>query len=269
MLKQWLLILFLFILIVTLAYFSQRSFIYFPSPENPNPKDFQAEDMQIIKIPVTDGMTLSSWYKPSVDKKPVILYLHGNAGHIGYRMYLVRQFLSEGFGVLLLEYRGYGGNPGKPTESGLYQDARGAMHFLQQQGIQGSNIVLYGESLGTGIATQMATEFPVCALVLQSPYTSFTALARFHYPWLPIPVIDKYDSLSRIQKIHVPILMLHGKRDEVVPFNQGLTLFNHANQPKEWIEFPDKGHQNLWDAHFAQVIIHFIHDHCGTGSQLQ
>ncbi|MCW8444452.1 alpha/beta fold hydrolase [Fluoribacter gormanii] len=262
--KQWLLVLILFILIATVAYFWQRYFIYFPSSEKPNLQDFQAEDMQIIKIPVVNGLTLSSWYKPPVDKKPVILYLHGNAGHIGYRMPLVRQFLSEGFGVLLLEYRGYGGNSGKPTESGLYQDARAAMQFLQQRGIEGKNIVLYGESLGTGVATQMAIEFPVCALVLQSPYTSLTALARFHYSWLPMPMIDRYDSLSRIQKIHVPILMLHGKLDEVVPYNQGLALFNQANQPKEWIEFSDKGHQNLWNAHFAQAVVHFINVYCGA-----
>ncbi|MGM9452026.1 alpha/beta hydrolase [Legionella bozemanae] len=261
--KQLLLVLFLFILIVTLAYFLQRHFIYFPSPEKPSLSDFQAEDMQIIKLPVADGLTLSSWYKPAVDNKPTILYLHGNAGHIGYRMYLARQFLSQGFGVLLLEYRGYGGNPGKPTESGLYQDARAAMTFLQQQGVPVNNIVLYGESLGTGVATQMATEFPICSLVLQSPYTSLTALARFHYSWVLMPVIDKYDSLSRIQNIHVPILMLHGKLDEVVPYDQGLALFNHANQPKKWIEFANKGHHNLWDEHFAQIVIHFINTYCG------
>ncbi|KTC78860.1 Alpha/beta hydrolase family protein [Legionella cherrii] len=262
MLKQLLLILFIFILIFVLSFSLQRYFIYFPSSEQPDRNAFEAEDMQLIEIPVADGLTLNSWYKPSVDKKPTILYFHGNAGHIGYRMYLVRQFLSEGFGVLLLEYRGYGGNPGKPTESGLYQDGRAAMKFLQHQGIETENIVLYGESLGTGVATQMATEFPVCALVLQSPYTSFTALARFHYPWLFMPLRDKYDSLSRIQKIHTPVLMLHGKLDQIVPYEQGVVLFNHANQPKKWIEFSDKGHQDLWSPHFAHSVMHFINSYC-------
>ena len=176
-------------------------------------------------------------------------------------MYLAHKFLAAGFGVLLLEYRGYGGNPGKPTELGLYEDARAAMHFLQQQGIPDNNIVLYGESLGTGVATKLATEFPICALVLQSPYTSLSALARCHYG-LPIPLRDKFDSLSRIQKIHVPILMLHGKLDVVVPYSQGLTLFNFANQPKKWIEFPTKGHHDLWDTHFADEVSHFINSSC-------
>lgn len=262
MLKPIALIILFLILFFVMIYSLQRNFIYFPSTQTPNPKEFLAENMQQINIPVAVDLTLSSQYKPPLPNKPVILYLHGNAGHIGYRMYLARQFLSAGFGVLLLEYRGYGGNPGKPTESGLYEDGRAAIHYLRQQGIQEHNIVLYGESLGTGVATQLATEFSVCAMVLQSPYTSFTALGRYHYPWLPIPVTDKYDSLSRIQKIHTPILMLHGKLDEVVPYTQGVMLFNMANQPKKWIEYPTKGHHDLWDTHFAMAVINFINEHC-------
>ncbi|AUH72011.1 alpha/beta hydrolase [Legionella sainthelensi] len=261
-LKQFLLLLFLILLMFLIAYFLQRHFIYFPDEEKPHTKDFQAQDMEVVQIHEAGGLILHSWYKPPTHNNPTILYLHGNGGHIGYRMSLVRQFLSEGFGVLLLEYRGYGGNPGSPTEAGFYQDGRAAIQFLYQQGIQGNNMILYGESLGTGVATQLATEFPICALVLQSPYTSLTALARYHYFWLPIPLIDKYDSLSRIQKIHVPTLMLHGQLDEVVPYSQGLTLFKFANQPKKWVAFPDKGHQNLWDARFACVVSQFIHSYC-------
>lgn len=261
MLKQLLLVVFLLILALLITYSLQRSFIYYPSAETPNREDFHAQDMQVIKIPVADGLTLNAWYKPSVAHKPVILYLHGNSGHIGYRMHLARQFLSAGFGILLLEYRGYGGNPGKPTESGLYEDGRAAMRFLQHED-QHQQIVLYGESLGTGVATQLATEFPSCALVLQSAYTSLTALARYHYPWLPLPLMDKYDSLSRIQEIHAPILMLHGKLDEVVPYSQGLMLFNLANQPKQWVEFPTKGHHDLWSDHFIHTVIHFINSYC-------
>lgn len=261
MIKQLLLVVFFLILTLLIIYSLQRYFIYFPSVEKPHRKHFHAEDMQVIKIKVADGLILNAWYKPSIAHKPVIVYLHGNAGHIGFRMDLMRQFLSAGFGVLLLEYRGYGGNPGKPTESGLYEDGRAAMRFLQGEK-QHKPIVLYGESLGTGIATKLAMEFPVCALVLQSPYTSLTALARYHYPLLPIPIIDKYDSLSRMQQIHTPILMLHGKLDEVVPYNQGLTLFNLANRPKQWVEFSTKGHNDLWNEQFVYVVINFINTYC-------
>lgn len=254
-------VVFFLMLALLVTYSLQRYFIYFPSGELPSRKDFHAQDMEVIKLSVADGLTLNAWYKPSVGHKPVILYLHGNAGHIGHRMHLVRQFLSAGYGVLLLEYRGYGGNPGKPTEAGFYEDGRAAMRFLQHEK-QSKQIVLYGESLGTGVATQLATEFSVCAVVLQSPYTSLSALARYHYRWLPVPVIDKYDSLSRIQQIHAPLLMLHGKLDVVVPYSQGLSLFNLANQPKQWQEFPTKGHHDLWDEHFAPTVIHFINSYC-------
>lgn len=264
MLKSFLLLVFALILIWVLAYSLQRYFIYFPSREKPKREEFNAEDMQVILISIAEGLTLSSWYKPATQGKPTLLYLHGNAGHIGYRMYLVRQFLDAGLGVLLLEYRGYGNNPGNPTESGLYDDGRAAIHFLQKQGIPEKHIVLYGESLGTGVATKIATEFSICALVLQSPYTSLRALGRYHYPWLPIPTRDKYDSLSRIHKIHAPVLMLHGKLDVVVPYRQGRALFHEANQPKKWIEFPMKGHLNLWDASYAHTVIDFIKSYCSS-----
>lgn len=266
-LKQMVLITVLVLVVLLLIYVFQRHLIYFPDTEQPLPQNFSAADMKIIKIPVSKDITLSSWYRPAQDKKTTILYLHGNAGHIGYRMPLVRSFISAGFGVLLLEYRGFGGNPGTPTESGFYQDGRAALLFLQQQGIEVSNIVLYGESLGTGVATKLATEFKTCAVVLQSPYTSLTALARYHYPWLPpLPFMDKYDSLSRIQDIHTPLFVMYGKLDNVVPPEQSLTLFEKANQPKEMVEFSTKGHHDLWDNNFAVLLINFIHKTCVPGS---
>lgn len=251
---------FIYILLLVLGYLLQRHFIYFPSKVMPDRKTFHAEDMQVISLLTPDHLRLQAWYKPAQHNQPTLLYLHGNAGHIGYRIFLTRQFLSKGLGVLLLEYRGYGGNPGSPTEAGLYEDGRAGIHFLQQQHVK--KIVLFGESLGTGVATKLATEFQTCALVLQSPYTSFTALSRYHYPFLPIPIRDKYDSLKRISSIHVPLLILHGKQDTIVPYSQGQTLFQHANEPKEWVTFEHKGHHDLWDADFARQIILFIEKHC-------
>lgn len=256
---------FLVVLLVGIStYTLQRSFIYFPTPIQPNPQSLLTAGLQPIKLPVTNKLTLNSWYKSPLPNKPVVMYLHGNAGTVRDRLYLTHQFISVGFGVLLLEYRGYGGNSGSPSERGLYQDGRAAMHFLSQQGIPEKKIVLYGESLGTGVATQLATEYPICALVLQSAYTSLIDLARYHYFWLPIPIWDKYDSLSRIRHIHAPILMLHGQLDRVVPYTQGLKLFKQANQPKQWHEFPNKGHNDLWDNNFALIITQFINQYCIT-----
>ena len=247
-----------FFLMLAMIYIFQRHLIYFPATKTPTRQAYDAGDMQSIKLTTSDNVILNAWYKPAATDKPTILYLHGNAGHIGFRMYLVRQFISQGFGVLLFDYRGYGGNKGTPTEEGLYQDARAAMYFLQQQGLGNKQLILYGESLGTGVATKLATEFQICALILQSPYTSLTALTRYHYPWLFIPPKDKYDSLERIKNIHAPLLILHGKRDDVVPYLLGLELFNQANEPKQWVAFPDRGHNDLWDTKFVEVVNHFI-----------
>jgi len=249
---------FVFLLILVTVYLLQRHLIYFPETKIPSRRVFHAEDMQSINLTTSDNLKLNAWYKPAVINMPTILYLHGNGGHIGYRMYLVRHLLYQGYGVLLPDYRGYGGNPGKPTEEGLYLDGRAAMDFLQEHAIKNSRIVLYGESLGTGVATKLASEFPACALILQSPFTSLPAVARFHYPWLLIPPTDKYDSLGRINNIHMPILFLHGKQDEIVPYYQGKQLFNQANDPKQWVEFSKRGHEDLWDTKFVGVVTDFI-----------
>lgn len=243
----------IFIIFSSLMYIFQRYFIYFPTKETPNQQFFHAEDMQKINLRTSDGLNLLAWYKAPKEKQPTLLYLHGNAGHIGNRMFLARHLITAGLGILLVEYRGYGGNKGKPTEQGFYTDARAAMRFLERRGIS-SRLVLYGESLGTGVAVKMATEFSTCALVLQSPYTSLFAVARFHYPWIFIPPSDRFDSLALIASLKVPILILHGKQDPIIPFKQGLELYSHANEPKIFIALNNKGHSNLWDKSFIKVV---------------
>ncbi|MFA5959171.1 MAG: alpha/beta hydrolase [Tatlockia sp.] len=249
--------------IVLLFYVFQRHLIYFPEHESPKLQDYHATDMTLVTLQTKDNLVLTSWYKPAINNQPTLLFLHGNAGHIGYRMPLVRQFINAGFGVFLLEYRGYGGNRGVPTEHGLYEDGRTALQFLYQKGAESIHVVLYGESLGTGIATKLAVEYPVCAVILQSPFTSLVSLSRHHYPWLIIKPWDQFNSLERIKQIHVPLLVLHGKQDQIVPFNEGLTLFNQANEPKKMLVFADQNHNDLWSASgFSEEIIHFVQTHC-------
>lgn len=239
----------------------QRQLIYVPSSTIPNRTTAHADDMKIITLHTQDGLNLMSWYKPAYTHQPTVLILHGNAGNIATRMTLARSLMDAGLGVLLLEYRGYGGNPGQPTEQGFYQDARAAMNFLHQQSIQNKDIILYGESLGTGVATKLATEYKVAAVILQSPYTSLTALGRYHYPWIFIKPWDKFDSLSRITQISSPLLILHGKKDTLVPYQQGLQLFNAAHQQKFMISYPQKGHHRLWEAPgLMHEVIEFIHN---------
>jgi len=245
-------------------YLFQRQVIYYPSRETPKRRDYQAMDMQVVGLTTADGLQLHAWYKVAQINQPTLLYLHGNAGNIGNRIGFARQFIHAGFGLLLLEYRGYGGNKGRPTEKGLYEDGRAGLQFLQQQGVKPKSIVLYGESLGSGVATKLAQEIRSCAVVLQSPYTSLTELARYHYPWLLfLKTWDKFDSMSRIASIQAPLLILHGKKDDIVPFSQGVALFQRAHNPKEILSFELYGHNDLSSAPgFAEKVIEFVKLHC-------
>lgn len=259
----------IFVMLMLLLYLFQRHLIYFPSREVPQLNDYQANDMRIITLNTQDGLVLNSWYKPAKTNQPTVLYLHGNAGHIGGRMAWARQFMNAGLGMLLLEYRGYGGNKGRPSEKGLYEDGRAGMRFLHQQGIKSEKIALYGESLGTGVATKLAVENKICAIVLQSPYTSLSDLARYHYPWLWFKPWDRFDSIHRIQAIHAPLLILHGTKDDVVPYSQGQALFQQASKPKKMLSISLEGHNTMWNApDFSKNIVDFIDHHCTQGKRI-
>ncbi|HAU1151784.1 TPA: alpha/beta hydrolase [Legionella pneumophila] len=250
-------------IVITLMYLFQRHLIYFPNRHTPKLEDYNASDMKIVSLHTEDNLHLKSWYIPAGKHRPTILYLHGNAGHIGYRMPLAREFIDAGLGVFLLEYRGYGGNPGKPNEKGLYEDGEAAIEFLIQHGVPSKSVILYGESIGTGVATQLATKYPVCAVILQSPFTSLTRLAQYHYPLNFLKPWDQYNSLARMKKIHAPLLVLHGKLDQIVPYQEGLNVFNEANEPKKMLSFDDKEHNDLWSAdNFSREIIQFALNQC-------
>lgn len=245
-------------------YIFQRYLIYMPAKDVPTREVYDALDMQVLHLVTADNIALLAWYKAATANQPTILLLHGNAGNIGYRMPLARQFITAGFGVLLLEYRGYAGNSGSPSERGFYTDSDAAMVFLHKQGISDKQIVLYGESLGTAVATQVATHYFVCALILQSPFTSLASIAQRQYPWIPLKPWDRFDTLSRIQNIQTRLLILHGTHDTLVPFDDGLTLFKHALEPKQLLEFPGRGHNDLWDDDFFKQVIAFIRGNCAS-----
>lgn len=264
MLKQIVLIAgVIFFGVLLLMYVFQRNLIYFPDRHIPDLIKFKAQDMDVVTLKTKDNITLRSWYIHAEKNKPTILYLHGNAGHIGYRMPLAREFIKSGMGLFLLEYRGYGGNKGSPSEKGFYIDSETALNYLKKQGVPSRKIALFGESLGTGVATKMASEHPFCALILQSPFTSLTNLSRHYYPWLFVKPWDEYDSLARIKKIKMPLLVLHGTSDRIVPYSEGLSLFQGANEPKKMITIKNYDHNNLWNSKgFSDELIHFVNTYC-------
>jgi len=236
--------------IVLFFYVVQRKLIYFPSSYAPQPLDVGVGDMRIVELQTNDGITLRAWYKPAATtNKPTIVYFHGNAGNIGHRAMHVKPFLQKGYGVLLVTYRGYSQNPSYPSEEGLYLDAQSALNFLQKQKVNFSCIALYGESIGCAVAIEMATKYPVGALILLSPFTSLVALGKYHYPFLPISMLlkDRYNSLEKASYVHTPTLIIHGKYDNIVPVQFGQKLYEALDEPKEIQLISDRGHNDLFE----------------------
>ncbi|MBS0357904.1 MAG: alpha/beta fold hydrolase [Proteobacteria bacterium] len=252
----------IYLLAVLLTYIFQRNLMYHPNKNKASPEQVNAADMQVITLSTEDQLSITAWYKAANPHLPTLIYFHGNAGSFADRIDRIRSYLNQGFGVLLLSYRGYAGNPGEPSEKGLYQDARAAIKFLlEQQKIPARCIVLFGESLGTGIAVQMATEYSVGAVVLQTPYTSFENLGKFHYRYFPSRWLlkDRYNSLSKIKQVNSPLLVLHGTNDDLVPLSEGKKLFQAANEPKEMKIYPGANHNGIFTQKMAQDVIAFIH----------
>lgn len=258
MLKFFLIPFLIYLGILSVLYLNQRWFIYFPSSLQMSPSQAGVPEMQIVTLQTEDGLNLQAWYRESkAPNIPTIIFFHGNAGSIGNRGFIVKPFLNAGFGVLLLTYRGYSGNPGSPSEEGLYKDARAALKFLLNKKVPEKSIVLYGESIGGALAIKMGTEYHPGALILQSPFTSLGEIGQYHYPIFPLKwmIKDKFNSLLIAPQIKSPTLILYAKNDDIVPSEFSLELFNAIESPKQLVEFPQLGHNDFFD---PDVAIDFI-----------
>ena len=241
-------------------YVFQRQLLYFPDRARPELLGLEKLGVREVMLTTEDGLSLLSWYLPARPGRPVIAYFHGNGGHIGYRVERLLRFAREGCGMLMAEYRGYGGNPGAPSEIGFYADGRAALAFLDREGVAPNRLVLYGESLGSGVAVALAVDHDIAALVLEAPFTSVAEVAQCHFPYVPASrmVVDRFDSLSRIGKVRAPILVLHGERDRVVPVRYGRAVFDAAPEPKEGWCAPEAGHEDLARYGSLDVVVGFI-----------
>jgi len=257
--------------VVASAYLLQRHLLYFPTRTTPTPDAWDAEDMQVVAFGTADGVRLSAWYRPPEQEHgAVVVYFHGNASHIGSQAFKARPLIAAGHGVLLVEYRGYAGNPGQPTEAGLYHDGRAALSYLREIGIRDKQMILYGESLGSGIAVQLASEFATLGgLILEAPFTSIPDAAARHYFWLPVYSLtqDRYESLKKIGAVRAPLLILHGERDGVVPLTHGRHLYQAAQEPKDLVVFPRGRHSDLHEHGSLDHILAFIRAQAGGRGQ--
>jgi len=251
--------------VLAALYFMQRSLLYLPDQTRPTPVAFGVPEMAAVTLTTEDGLSLLAWWTPPRETGgPVLVYFHGNGGHIGYRGLKIRPYLDRGFGVLLVAWRGYSGNGGSPTEAGLYADGRAALRFLESRGIAVGQRVFYGESLGSGPAVELAAEGAAGALVLEAPFTSIADMAASQFPIFPARrlVRDRFDSIAKIGLVAVPLLIVHGERDGIVPARMGRALLAAANPPKEGVFLPRAGHNDLYDHGAAAHVLRFIDRLC-------
>jgi fermentation-respiration switch protein FrsA (DUF1100 family) len=238
----------------------QRYLMYFPDGSLPSPGDAGAPGFQAVTIRTVDGLALVSWYRPAKKGFDTIVYFQGNGGNISHRIYKTLPLVEAGYGLLLVGYRGYGGNPGKPSEDGLYHDGRAAIAYLQEQGVPNERLVVLGESLGTGVAVRMAWETRVRAVILEAPYTSTVDVGQAAYFFLPVGLLmyDRFPSIDLIAEIQAPLLVIHGEADKIIPTRFGRKLFRTARQPKEAHFLPGAGHNDMVDYGLMDIELKFL-----------
>ncbi len=259
-LKIFIIIFSIYFLILMTLYFFQRSLLYHPS-ENNYFGDKIKVSVEKVKIKNSNNVELLGWYhKKDIDNYKTILFLHGNAGSLENRIHKINHFENMNVNFLIIAWRGFSGNKGNPTEEGLYDDARSAISWLKNKGIMTKDIIIYGESLGTGVASEIAQNKNFAGVILESPFTSMVDAAKNKYPIFPIKYLlkDKYESEKKIKNINCPILIMHGKLDEVVPFWMGEKIYSIANKPKYSYFTKYDNHMMEFNENLLIVIKKFI-----------
>jgi fermentation-respiration switch protein FrsA (DUF1100 family) len=252
--------------VLALIWTLQRRLMYFPAASLPAPKEIGLTGVEPVTFETSDGLELGGWFFAASGPSPhiTVLVLNGNAGNRAHRGPLAAALHRHGLQVLLVDYRGYGGNPGAPSERGLAADGRAARAFLARRpDVDQSRVVYFGESLGTAVAVGLAVEHPPAALVLRSPFTSMVDLGRYHYPFLPVGLLlrDRFSAIDQIQRIRVPLLVIVGGHDRIVPIENSRRLYDAAVAPKTLLVLPDADHNDyelLAGDQMIQAIVDFL-----------
>ncbi|MBN8910749.1 MAG: alpha/beta hydrolase [Rhizobiales bacterium] len=238
----------------------QRHLMYFPDTTHFTPAEAGLAGVTERVLETPDGARVIAWYGKAKPGQPTILYFHGNAGSLETRTERIRKYMARGLGVFMMTYRGFGGSSGHPSEAANVADAMLAYTTLTASGVDPLDIIVYGESLGTGVAVQVAAEKRVAGLVLDAPYTSMVDLAALHHPFIPGRwfMTDRYETRGHIAKIDAPLLVMHGEKDRIVPIEMGREIFARAPEPKALKTFPQAGHDDhykfgSYDALYAWI----------------
>ena len=235
-----------YVALVALMYFAQRALMYFPENIRIAPAAAGLSTAEEVVLDTADGERVIAWHIPPRQHRPVVLYFHGNGGALRYRVDRFQALTAEGSGLVALSYRGYGGSTGKPSEAGLIADAQAAYAFATVR-YPADKLIVWGESLGSGVAIALAAERPVGRLVLEAPFNSAVEIAAGAYPFIPVRWLmkDQFRSDLRIEKVTAPVLLLHGERDRVIPIASGERLYALIKSPKRFVRFPEGEHENL------------------------
>jgi fermentation-respiration switch protein FrsA (DUF1100 family) len=247
-------------LICVVSRLLHRYFIYLPDRTRYAPGAMGLPDVEEISLETQDGVRLIAWYSPARGTKPTLLYFTGVGGCAGTRAEKIRRLRASGYGVFMLNYRRYGGSGGRPSEKKNVADAALAYDWLWTHGLKPSDIVAYGESIGSGVATQLARLRPVKALVMEATFTSIVDVGRQVWWCLPLNLImvDQYRNLEHIKGVKVPLLIMHGARDNMIPVHQARHLYAVANEPKKLAILPRGEHSNLYDCGAVERMRDFL-----------
>ena len=235
--------------VLALIWTLQRRLMYFPTSGVPTPQAVGLAGVEPVTFDTADGLALNGWFVAASGPSPrvTVLVFNGNAGNRAHRGPLAAALHWHGLQVLLVDYRGYGGNSGAPTENGLVADSRAARAYVAgRPDVDASRLVYFGESLGAAVAVNLAVEHPPAAIVLRSPFTSMADVGQHHYPFLPVRLLlrDRFAAIDEIRRVQAPLLVIAGGRDRIVPIDQSRHLYEAAAMPKMLLVLPDADHND-------------------------
>ena len=249
-----------YLVVIAFVFFNQRNLLYHPF-ENNYSTDKPNFTFKKIFVENSDGNVLQGWlHEKDLKNKKTLVFFHGNAGDLENRIYKLNLIKDFDINFLIVAYRGFSGNKGKPTEKGLYDDARSTLYWLQNRGVKQDQIIIYGESLGTGVSVEVAQNKNFAGIILESPFTSMVDAGKHYYFYLPVSLLlkDRYETIKKLKNINIPILVMHGEKDKIVPFHMGKKVFLESNKPK-YSYFPkNDDHMMDYNKNLLEVLNKFL-----------